>query len=249
MVAEGAFGHRKLAGGGPDGQLAGSPLAVDGIEACRQGLFRTAEFHAAFPGGLDALALALADGPPFVVGNETQDAEDEVADEGAEEVFRTPRVEQGHVDDADVDAFRAREEAPHLLNLLVVPPQPIDAEHEQCVVGGEPAQQPAPGRAAEVLARLVVDEDVRCRYAQPAECGELPVLVLVLRGDACVAIDFSHDRASFFLNESMVFPIELCQWRDFLESYPERMAQSCLGRCQPRHQIAGTVPFAYAHYI
>ena len=103
---------------------------VDGVEACGQGLFRAAEFYAAFPGSFDALALTLADNPPFVVGHEAQDAEDEVADEGAEEILGAPRVEQGHVDDADVDALRAREEAPLLLDLLVVPSQPVDAEHE-----------------------------------------------------------------------------------------------------------------------
>ena len=55
--------------------------------------------------------------------------------EGAEQIFVVPCVEQGHIQDEDVNPFFLGKKAPLLLNLLVIAPEPINAGNAELIAG------------------------------------------------------------------------------------------------------------------
>ena len=55
----------------------------------------------------------------------------EVGDEGSHQVLALSGVQQGHIQNTDVDALFLGQKPPLLLYFLVIPPQTVDAEHIQ----------------------------------------------------------------------------------------------------------------------
>ena len=139
-----------------------------------------AEAHAAALGRGDALGLAGADGFALVLRDKGEELQHQVCDKGAHQVLGEGGVQQRHVQHADIHPALLGQEAPLLENLLVVAAQPVDAVQEQQVPAPQPVQEALVLRPAEVLAALLVQEDVLPAQAQTLQGLELAGLVLVL---------------------------------------------------------------------
>lgn len=102
--------------------------------------------------------------------------------------FPPARIQQRHVDHIDIDALIFRQNAPLLLNFLIVPAEAVDAlDVEQIVLFHFP-QQLFVLRALKVLSALLVEIDILLRYIHFAHGDKLAALVLLLRADAYIAI-------------------------------------------------------------
>ena len=149
----------------------------------------TAEVDAPGLGSGDALLLAL----PYILtlglGHEGQHLQDQVGNEGADEVLAVAGVQQGHVQNADVNADLLGEDTPLLLDLLVISSQPVNAQDVEGVAGLELSDHLLIGGPGEILAGLLVD--VKLLFGEPylLHGKQLPVLVLVGAGHANVSID------------------------------------------------------------
>lgn len=84
--------------------------------------------HTSRPGGGDSLRLALLDVLTLTLGNETQNLQHQVCDEGAHQIFPVPSVEQRHVDNADVNADVFSQHPPLALDFLVFSAQAVNTE-------------------------------------------------------------------------------------------------------------------------
>jgi hypothetical protein len=168
-----------------------------GFHKIRGGPFdRTAHVDTSGPSGSDALGLALFDVVSFRVGDEGEDLQDEVGDEGPHQVFVYPRVEQGHIGHGDVNAALFGEDAPLVLDVLVISTETVNAGEVQNIALFQFFHQFLVRRALEVLPRYFVNEHPLIGDAKPLHFDKLPVLVLVGVGHAHVA-EFSHGVSPF----------------------------------------------------
>lgn len=101
-VTEGRLRHAAGSCGVGQRDFSFLPQPERGGKFRRQGLGRSAEADAFFPGGGNAFGLASAYILPFVLGGEGKHLKHEVGDEGAEQVLVAPGVEQGHVEHHDI---------------------------------------------------------------------------------------------------------------------------------------------------
>ena len=79
-----------------------------------------------------------------------------------------------------------------LQNFCVVAPQTVDALDIEQIVFFQFPHQPLVLWAVEVLAGLLIHEDVFLRNLQFSQCNQLPVLVLVAGADTNITIDISQ---------------------------------------------------------
>lgn len=160
------------------------------VEILRHRLARPAEPHAAHPGRLDALPLALPDVFALRLRHVGEDLQDEVGHKRAGQVAPgLPCVEQRHVEHDDVHALVFRDDAPLVQDLLVIAPQPVDGFDHEHIARAHPAQQLPVLRSVEILAAELIHKDVLFRHRKFGERDALPVLVLFFRGYANVPVD------------------------------------------------------------
>ena len=194
-VAEGGQRDPALLGGGGAGDGAGPPAQIGAVVVGGAGLGGPAEPDAPGLGRRDALGLALADVLALVLGDEGEDLEHQIGDEGAHQVFAAAGVQQGHVDDADIHAGLLGQGPPLVLDLLIVAPQPVDAQDIEQVARLQPFHQFFVLRTVEVLAGLLVHIDVPLWDLPAVQRDHLPVLVLVGAGYPDVSIDLFWHRS------------------------------------------------------
>ena len=103
------------------------------MEAFGERLSPASKVDASFARRRNALRLSLADVLALAVRHEGQHLQNEVGNEGAEQVFVAARIEQGHIEDEDVHAFLSRQYAPLLLDFLIVAPQPVYARDAELI--------------------------------------------------------------------------------------------------------------------
>ena len=172
-------------------ELTALPGRYDLGEIGRYGPAGPAEPDAPGLGGGDALRLPPVDGLPLRLGHEGQDLQHQVGDEGAQQVLALPRVQQRHIQHADVCAHLPGEDAPLLLQLLIAAAQPVDAQDIQQITAAQPAQQLLVLGALKVLAGLTVNIQIFCRDRLGRQRNALTVLVLVGGADPNVTVDVS----------------------------------------------------------
>ena len=206
-VCRGAFTksrsrHAAFSGRGGSGEFAPFPALVHGGKVFRERLRGTAEDDASRFCRGDAFGLAAADVVPLIFRHEGQDLEDDVGDEGAQQVFPAARIEEGHVEDGDVHAFFPGEDAPLFEDLPVVPPEAVDAFHaKEVVFFHAPHERPIPG-PVEIAAGLFVCVDARSGDAPRPEGDALSVFVLFPGADPDVAVGIH--KLSFLSAEDQV---------------------------------------------
>ena len=98
-------------------------------------------------------------------------------------------IEQRHIYDNHVNAFVFRNDAPLVLNLLVVSSKTVYALYKKRVTRSKTLDEPLVVRTVEVLAGLLVDEDVCALDTSLRHSDELAVFVLFLRRYAYVAVN------------------------------------------------------------
>lgn len=175
-----------------------APVTVGVVEVLGQRKGRSAEFHAPRLRRRDALRLPLFDALPLALGHKGQDLQNQIGDEGVHQVFALPRVQQGHIEDADVHPLLLSQHPPLLPHLLVVPAQSVDALHAEQVTGAEPPHQPLVRWTLKVLARLLVHVDVVSVQPRLAHGDDLPRLILVRAGYPNVAVLCCHSSLAAF---------------------------------------------------
>ena len=98
-------------------------------------------------------------------------------------------IQQGHVQHHDVHPLLLGEQPPLLQDLPIVAPQTVDAlDVEQIVFFQFPHQPPVLG-AKEVLAGLLVQQDVALRHARLPQGDPLAVFILFPGADPDVAVN------------------------------------------------------------
>ena len=79
----------------------------------------------------------------------------QVSDKGAHQVPAVSGIQQGHVNDADVDADLLGQNPPLGQNFLIIAPQAVDAQYIEQVPGPQPPDQLSVLGPAEILSRIL----------------------------------------------------------------------------------------------
>ena len=140
----------------------------------------------------NALRLALFSILTLALRHKAEDLEHQVCDERAHEVFTVPGVQKRHVDYADINADILGQYAPLTLNLFIVPAQPFDAEDIGQITGFQLFQHLFVLRTVKVLSGLFVDEGLLGSNELLPQGDQLAILVLILTGNAHIAIGGRH---------------------------------------------------------
>lgn len=192
IVAERRKAHAALPGGFCSCDFFLFPEAAQFIEILRQHFRRAAEADAPFFCRSDAFCLAAPDIVPFILRHEGQYLEDDVAEEGTEQVFAPPCVEKGHVDHHDVDAFSLCQHLPLLEDVSVIPAEPVDALDIEQVPFAELPHHSLVLGTAEIFAGLFVHVHLACRDGHRLHGGPLPRFILFPAAHPDVSVDLSH---------------------------------------------------------
>ena len=187
-VAEGGQRHPALLRRRCTRDCPGFPPLIGAVVVFWQRPGRSAESHTPGPCRRNPLCLPLADVGALVLRHKGQHLQDDIAEECPHQVFAPPGVQQGHIQHYNVDALLLGENPPLLQNLAVVAPQPVDALDIEQIVRLQLFDQLLVLGPLEILAGLLVQEDVLFRDGQFPHGGQLPVLVLITGADANIAI-------------------------------------------------------------
>ena len=165
------------------------PFLPDVLEVVGQRPLGAAEFYASGLCRRDALRLPPPDIFPFILGHKGEDLQHEIRDKGSHQIPAAPRIQKGHVDHTDVDLLLSCQYPPLLLDLPVVAPQPVDAQHIEQVAGFQPLQHAPVGGPVKVLAGLFVDKEVFLIHASVPHGNPLSVLILVSAGHSDISVN------------------------------------------------------------
>ena len=103
----------------------------------------------------------------------------EIRNERSHKILALPRVQQRHVNYADVNTFFLCQNAPLPPDFLVIPAESVDAQHIQQVTGAKLFHKPPVLRSIEILAGLFIRENAFGRNAEFLKGGQLTRLVLI----------------------------------------------------------------------
>ena len=131
---------------------------------------------------MNELALELCH-----IGKQLQN---DIRDQRARQVPAFSRVEQRHIDHADIHILFPRQKPPLILHLLVIAPQPVDALDDEQIARSQLPHQLPVLRAVKILARAFVNVDAAILHASRVQRDQLPLLILILAGNADIAIRF-----------------------------------------------------------
>lgn len=155
---------RLLAGDVPSPVVCAGAAPVPGLA-----LRRPLEPHATRLGRGYPFRLALADGLALYLGDVAEELEHEIGDQlPRQTVLAPPRVQQGHVENDDIDVQLLRHVPPLVDDVVLVATQPVDGLHDEHVARTQAAHQPLPGGALEVLAARLVLVDPAALDAEGA---------------------------------------------------------------------------------
>ena len=89
--------------------------------------WRVPEPHTALLGCRNPLSLSAANILPFILSHKGKYLQNKVGNEGAEQIFVTPCVQQWHIQHKDVYALFLGNYPPLFQNLLVISAKPVNA--------------------------------------------------------------------------------------------------------------------------
>ena len=93
---------------------------MDLVKILRQRQRRAAKLHTPRHSRRDALRLTAADILPLRLGHKGQDLQDQIGDKRPHQVASVPGIQQRHVDDTDIHPSFFGQDAPLLLDVLIV---------------------------------------------------------------------------------------------------------------------------------
>ena len=114
--------------------------------------------------------------------------QDNIAEEGPHQVLASPGVQQRHIQHHNVDLLLLGEYPPLILDFFIVASQPVDALDVEQIVRLQFSDQLFVLRPVEVLAGLLVHEDILLRDGHLPQGDQLAVLVLLPGTDPDVAV-------------------------------------------------------------
>ena len=117
--------------------------------------------------------------------------QDQIGDKRPHQVFPLPGVQQRHVQHADIHLFFLGQHPPLLLNICIVAPQPVNAQHIEQVARLQLFHHPLILRPLKILAGLLVHKNIFVRHALAVQRHQLPILVLIHAGHADITI-YAH---------------------------------------------------------
>ena len=88
---------------------------------------RSAKPHTPQSGSGDTFRLSLFDVGALILSDKGKDLQYDVAEEGSHQVFPSAGVQQGHIQNHDVNSFLFREIAPLILDFLIIASQTVNA--------------------------------------------------------------------------------------------------------------------------
>lgn len=144
-------------------------------------------------------AFGLADTYVFalVFGNKGKDLQYDIGDEFSHERAGCgPRVQKRHIEDENIRPNLIGDTAPFFGDHGIVSAQPVNGLDDEQVAALEFAYKAQVVLPFEVFSAYHVAEDMFRWDAEGTESGQLPVEVLVARGDAGVSI--GHESTSVF---------------------------------------------------
>lgn len=99
-----------------------------------------------------------------------------------------PCIQQRHVDHADIDSDDLRQNAPLLLNLLIISSKPVDAHDVEQIARLQCFLKHLILRPEKILSRLLVQINTPLRHILFAHGNALPALILILAGHPDISI-------------------------------------------------------------
>ena len=189
---EGPVGHAQLLGRRPATDLASPPGGHYALVVLAPVFELPPEVDALGFGCGDTLCLTLAVELPLRLRHIAQKLEDDVGDQHACEIPALAGVQQGHIQHHDGHLLFLGQQPPLLQDLVIVPPQPVDALDDKGVPGFQFAYQPPVSGAVKILARLLVHDDTVSLNPKFPHGDDLPILVLILCGNPDVSV-YTHN--------------------------------------------------------
>ena len=176
------------------GDLAGLPERKDFLPVVRQGSDRPSEVFPFGLRGVNALALLLMDGQSFLLGDRTEDFNQNVVDHLEYPFLPRRQVHHGgrQVDHFEMDVVLLKP-LQFVVNVSFAAAEPIERLHDQRIAGAKHCRlERLIAGAVEVFAGLFVRDDFSLVRAERAKGFELTIKILLARGNAGVVECFVH---------------------------------------------------------
>lgn len=112
------------------------PCRMDLIKVFRQGTRRPPESAASGFCRCYALCLPFLYAFPLTLGHKRQNLQNQIGNKCPQQVLALPYIQKRHIQDTNIYTLFLRKQPPLLLNLLVIAPQPINAQDIEYVSPG-----------------------------------------------------------------------------------------------------------------
>lgn len=172
----------------PRRQFTALPARLDLLKSRGQFLIGSPEFYATRLSRSDALRLPLVDEFALCLRYIAQKLEHDVRDQRTGQVAAPARVEQRHIQHDDSRTLLLGDDAPLLQNLFIISPKTVDALDDKGIAVFQFSQQPPVAAPVEILARLLIQNDLTIVQPELPQGDELTLLVLFSCGYSCVTV-------------------------------------------------------------
>ena len=162
------------------------------METLWQGTWRSAEADTSGFRSCNALGLPLTDVSALILRYEGQHLQHDIAQKGSHQVFATSGIQKRHIQHHDINPLVLSQNPPLLQDLSVIAPQAVNALDIEQIVLLESTQHLFILRSLEVLAGLLIHENVLLWNLKLPQRNHLPVLILISAADPDISIYVSH---------------------------------------------------------
>ena len=104
----------------------GFPQGGHFLKIVRQRKLRTSEDNAPLSGSGDPLRLTDTDIASLVFRHKGKELQDDVAEEGADQILSLQGIQKGHIQDHDIHLLHLHQLPPYLQNLIIVSSQAVN---------------------------------------------------------------------------------------------------------------------------
>ena len=139
----------------------------------------------------DSFRLPLPDTDTLIFCNVTQQHEYNVADQCAQKILFLPCIKQRHINNNDICTLFLCDNAPLLIQVCIIPAQPVNGLHKQDRAVIQPPQQPLILGPVKILSRLFIYINLLIWNTHFFKCNHLPIFFLLMAAHTGISKNFT----------------------------------------------------------
>ena len=178
-IAECGKRHTALSGRCRSGDLPAFPAPAHRAKVLRERLGGATKPDAPCFGCRDSFRLPLADGFPLRLRHVAKKLQHQIGDQRPGEIPCLARIQKRHIQHNNGSLLFFGDASPLLEDLLVIPPQTVDALYYESIAALQPSKQPFVVFPRKVLPGLLIRVKSRFLNAVLLHSNHLPLLVLL----------------------------------------------------------------------